>query len=239
MVSFIRDYLDVIWQFLLYLVLLSTGLASPVDIVIIYAIETVLIGLFHAMRMVVVSFSSTSVETGKGLGLTLFFLAHYNLFTFIQTGFFFSFLASSDDRFEGGMGLKNWETVLGSEGVQWALIVLTITLTARFYIHFLLPGNYHEIRVDRYMFVPYIRIFIQQFVAIIPGLFVIFFDGGYIAALLLIVLRSLLDTWLARMKKKPDYTDKFVHYLMKKGMDAKQKLNPAEIREFLEMVVHY
>lgn len=239
MAQFIRNYLDVIWQFCFYLALLFSGWSAPGDILIIYAIETILIGLFHAFRMIVLSLNARYIETDRGIGLTLFFLVHYNLFTFIQTGFFFTFLASSDQRISEGFGLENLWTVLHFQRVQWAIAVLFVSLLVRLYFNFLRPANYRDIEIEQYMFVPYLRIFVQQFVAIIPGFFVMFFDGGYAAAVLLIALRSALDGLLVRLRLHPGFAEKCVDYLMKQSAKQGEKADRSEIRKFLETVVNY
>lgn len=239
MIHFVRTYLDVIWQCLLYLLLLFSGWASPLDMVVIYAIETIVVGIFHAFRMLILTFGSTPDNRKNGLGMTLFFLVHYNLFTLIQTGFFFVFLAMSDERISSGFDLHNFITILRIEGVQFALLVMCLSQVIRLYFNFIHKADYQGIEVKTYMFVPYVRIFVQQFVAILPGFFILLFEGGYVAAICLIVLRSLLDGYLTRMKADGRFVKKSAEYLAKKSNAQGKTLDRNRVQNFLELVVKY
>ncbi|OFZ07426.1 MAG: hypothetical protein A3D92_13975 [Bacteroidetes bacterium RIFCSPHIGHO2_02_FULL_44_7] len=239
MIHFVRTYLDVIWQCLLYVLLLFSGWASPPDIVVIYAIETIVIGIFHAFRMLILTYGSTPDNRKNGLGMTLFFLVHYNMFTFIQTGFFFVFLAMSDERISSGFDFQNFITVLKIEGVQLALLVMLLSQAIRLYFNFIRKADYRNMEVRTYMFVPYLRILVQQFVAIIPGLFILFLDGGFAAAILLILLRSLLDGFLARMRGDVAFINKSADYLVKRSNAQGKTLDRSQVQKFLELVVKY
>lgn len=239
MTDFVRTYLDVIWQCLLYLLLLFLGFASPLDIVIIYAIETIVIGIFHAFRMLILTYGSSAENRKNGLGMTLFFLVHYNMFTLLQTGFFFVFLAMSDERISSGFSFQNFITVLKIEGVQLALFVMLLRQVIRMYFKFIRKAEYRDVDVKTYMFVPYFRIFVQQFVAIIPGLFILFLDGGFVAAILLILLSSLLDGFLARMRVDGVFIHKSTEFLVKRSNAQGKLLDRSQVQKFLELVVKY
>lgn len=52
------------------------------------------------------------------------------------------------------------------------------------------------------MIKPYLRIFMQQFLAIIPFFFLFFMNSvGLVAAILLIIMRTVLDYYLATIAK--------------------------------------
>ena len=87
---------------LFYIALIIIGKLSATEFVIVYALETIIIGVFHAIRMLTITFLSNKMinDKGKGIGLTLFFLVHYGFFVFIQTTFFFVFLSNSTKDFE-------------------------------------------------------------------------------------------------------------------------------------------
>ena len=237
MKNFFRSNLEVLWQVLLFTIMLVSGWATPTEIVIIYAIETVIIGAFHALKMLIAGFGSTRNSGVNALGWTLFFAIHYGFFTFIQTTFFFVFLSMSDDRIVDDFGLQNFQTALGFEGVQIAIAVLSVSLLIRLYRNFIRPARYLTVDIKSYMFVPYLRIVIQQFVAILPGFFIIFFDGGYVAAFILILLRAILEMFLNRMKTNAAFTEKCVNYLAAQSAKNEKGVDKKELRDFLQLVL--
>ena len=65
---------------------------------------------------------------------------------------------------------------------------------------------------------PYLRIFIQQFLAIIPFFFLIFMDSvSVLAAVLLIIMRTILDFYLATIAKNPDKINKLAKRIISKN----------------------
>lgn len=237
MKELVRANIEVIWQLVLFFILLFSGWATPTDIVVIYAIETIVIGLFHALKMVFIGFSKGIGERFEIFGLTIFFLFHYGVFVFIQTTFFFVFLSTGDERIVDDFGLENFQTVLGFEGVQIAIVVLSVSLTIRLYRNFIRPRRYAIVDVKKYMFVPYLRVVIQQFVAILPGFFFIFLDGGFAAAIILILLRAAVEFVLNTIGKKPEMKAKVVDFLLKQGGKNEKAVEKEEIEDFIQLVL--
>jgi hypothetical protein len=156
---------------------------------------------------------------------------------FVQTTFFFVFLSSGDARIADEIGLGNFQTVLGFEGVQIAIAVLSISLTIRLYRNFIRPRRYASIDVNKYMFVPYLRVVVQQFVAILPGLFFILFDGGFVAAIILILLRAAVEFILNSISKNPEMKVKVVEFIFKQGKKNEKVLEKKEIEDFIQLVL--
>lgn len=224
---------------LFYIALIIIGKLSATEFVIVYALETIIIGVFHAIRMLTITFLSNKMinDKGKGIGLTLFFLVHYGFFVFIQTTFFFVFLSIGDTRISDSLGVTNFLTVLQFEGVRVALALMIISHFFKYWFNFYKNERFQKVEIGLYMFQPYLRIFIQQFVAIIPGFFIIFGNGGFAVAIVLIVIRTVVDLFLAQIKTNDIAFQKAVDFLMKnQKVGEENKLEEVKVVEFLKMV---
>lgn len=224
---------------LFYIALIVIGRLSATEFVIVYALETIVIGIFHAIKMLTITFFSDSMKNdkGKGVGLTLFFLVHYGFFVFIQTTFFFVFLSMGDDRISDSLGVSNFLNVLQFEGVQIALVLMIISHAFKFWFNFYKNKRYQEVELALYMFQPYVRIIIQQFVAIIPGFFIILGNGGYAVAVVLILIRTVVDIFLSQIKNDEKMFQKAVNFFMKDYKKNNDKrLEEEKVIQFLKMV---
>ena len=236
---FSLEYKNVWLTALFYIALILIGRLSATEFVIVYALETIIIGVFHAVKMLTITFLSNSMKNEKasGFGLTLFFLVHYGFFVFIQTTFFFVFLSMGDDRISDGLGVANFLTVLKFEGVQVALVLMLISHIFKYWFNFYKNKRYEEVNLALFMFQPYVRIIIQQFVAILPGFFIIFGNGGYAVAIVLILIRTGVDLFLSRIKSNEKAFNKAVNFFMKDYKKNNDKrLEEEKVVEFLKMV---
>lgn len=235
MQTFFQKYDLNVWLMpLFYLGLLFTGEISSTDVVILYALETIVIGIFHLFKLLLVSFSHGFLKE-KFLGISYmgFFALHYGIFVFVQTTFFFVFLAMEDPRITADIGFENFATVLHFQGVQNGLAFLVVSYLLKFWFGFYRSGYYKTIDIQSYFFQPYLRIFIQQFVAIVPGFFIIFGKAGFVAAIMLIIIRSFTDFYIDKMRTDPKYFYKGFNFLFKKkikeGMTAKERVEAESI----------
>ncbi|MGV7104933.1 DUF6498-containing protein [Flavobacterium sp. U410] len=224
---------------LFYIVLILIGKLSATEFVIVYALETIIIGIFHGIKMLTITFLSDKMKNdkGKGIGLTLFFLVHYGFFVFIQTTFFFVFLSMGDDRISDSLGALNFLTVLKIEGVQVALVLMLFSHIFKYWFYFYKNKRYQDVEISLYMFQPYVRIVIQQFVAIVPGFFIVFENGGYAVAIVLILIRTGVDLYLAKIKNDEAVFRKAVNLIMKDYKKNNDKrLEEEKVIQFLKMV---
>ena len=218
----------------LFLLALITGSIDSTEMVIIYVLETIIIGFYHIIKMLIASYAQNKFL--KGFGLALFFTVHYGFFVFIQTTFFFVFLSINDDRITDSFGLSNFETVLQFKGVQMALVFLFITYFIKLINNFILNDKYKEVDVDFYMFQPYLRIIIQQFAAIVPGFFIIFGQAGIAVGVILVLLRAFTDLVILNIKNSEILMSKIVNYLSKNQKEGKTA-SKEEIEKFVQMIV--
>jgi hypothetical protein len=198
---------------------------DALEIIMVYAFETMIIGAFHVLKLLSINnFQSKSKsERLGGIGMVLFFIFHYGFFVFIQCTFFFVFLSMGDDRISSGFGLQNFKTVLQIQSIQIGLTFITILYAVRFYYSFIKAEKYKEVELEQYFVQPYLRIIIQQFVAIIPGFFIILFNAGMVVAIVLILIRAFVDSCLHYLSSSEEAIHNMAVFLSKDTMDNKEK----------------
>lgn len=224
---------------LCYVALIIIGKLNATEFVIIYALETVIIGLFHAIKMGTITFLSQDLKSnkGNGIGLTLFFIVHYGFFVFIQTTFFFVFLSIGDNRITDSFGWSNFKTVLQIDGIRIAFMLMIIIYFVKYWITFYKNKKYEKTNLALFMFQPYVRIIVQQMVAILPGFFIVFGNGGIAVAMVLIIVRTLVDGFLYQIKNNDKMFKKAVDFFMKDYKNNNDKrLEEEKVIEFLKMI---
>lgn len=182
-------------------------------VIILYLIETAIIGVFHALR---IFFFGTFLGFKDGrmpktsIFVMIFFLFHFFMFLFVQSAIFFGFVRPEIP------GLLSGFHVLHNFGLFfhdpylisiYAFIASQMAYTGR---EMLLSKEYATLSVSDYMFLPYLRIFVQQFVVIFGAMLFLAFNSVTALVILFIVLKTggeLLGqsyglTWLNAQKKK-------------------------------------
>ncbi|WP_435414501.1 DUF6498-containing protein [Polaribacter aestuariivivens] len=199
-----------IWLSSIYLLfLLYIGKATAISILFAYFLETIIIGIFNALKMLwsILFGKSTSL----GFGLVLFFLFHYGFFVAIQSIFGFSLFGIE------GKGLikepfnliENYTTILNLEDIKYALPAIIFMHLGKFITDYIGNEKYKKFTANEIMFKPYLRIFVQQFVVIISSFFIIFGESGagIIAAILLISFRLVIDLALESINENSEVLD--------------------------------
>lgn len=215
-----------VWLSSIYLLfLLYLGKASPMTILFAYFLETIIIGLFNALKM----FWSIQFGKSKGYGLILFFLFHYGFFVAIQSIFAFSLFGIEGNSFikEPFHLLENYTTILQLDDIKYALPAVVFTHLGKFLSDFLKNEKHLKFSASEIMFKPYIRIFIQQFVVIIAFFFIVLSEAGYIAAILLILFRLFIDLLLESIKENSEILEVLSEKL------ANEKTSKEEVKKQL------
>lgn len=192
-----------IWLSSIYLLfLLYIGKANPITILFAYFLETIIIGIFNALKM----FWSIQFGKSKGYILIFFFLFHYGFFIAIQSIFGFSMFSIEDTVFikEPFHLLQNYTSILNLEGIKYALPAIIFTHLGKFVSDFIQNKKYLKFTAQEIMFKPYVRVFIQQFVVILSFFFIVFAHVGVIAAILLIFFRLLVDLVLESIRENSE-----------------------------------
>ncbi len=172
---------------------------SLFTVVVIYWAENVVIGLINILKLI--SCGSSVVESkdfpykrGAKFFCVPFFTVHYGIFCLVHGVFVFVLLGVE----EGGHGgpLGDWPEpfeLLRETGGLWAIVGLAMSHFFSFVRNYLVGGEYQRVSLTALMIQPYGRIIVLH-LAIIFGAFAIFFLGGPIWLLvILIVGKTALD----------------------------------------------
>lgn len=189
-----------IWLITIYLfLLLYLGKISPLSILFVYFLETIIIGIFNALKM----FCTIKLGNSSGYGMIIFFLFHYGFFVAIQSIFGFAMFSIGDDVVfkEPFHLINNYSKILQLADIQYALPAIVFTHLGKFFTDFIANKKYLKFDIQEIMYAPYVRIIIQQFVVILSFFFIIFSETGMVAAILLILFRFGIDLTLEAIKE--------------------------------------
>ena len=182
---------------LVILALLITNIASPVAIVLGYFFETIIIGILNVVKMILVIGNRKNSNDKEPLALQLmlipFVMFHYGCFIYVQSVFVFLFFSKSGMGIERFPSINNFIHAFRIEGIPEVVLVLAIPNVIYFFTDFIKKKSYLNLPVMVLMFQPYTRIVIQQLVVIISGFFILVKNTGWIAAVLLIIIKLLVD----------------------------------------------
>lgn len=161
---------------------------SAIDAFIVYALETLIVGILTLLKMAVITlvrkkdtwYNQGTSSQVSGLFFMAFFTLHFGLFAAIQTSIF----SETANIVPSGKGLLyfffHWYSYVNQD-ILIMLGGLVISYFARSFIPFILTGEYKTISMMKVMFQPYGRIFIQQFTVILGSMFLSFgFGKGFI-----------------------------------------------------------
>lgn len=165
---------------------------QPISIFICYALETIVIGLFNVLKLVVVynkGLPPKPTETGvSGLGIIPFFLVHYFFFVFVQLGVFFGI--------SGSLFMAPFKAITDFMDTRSTFIALAIYIAncaALFVNDFIATGVYKRRTMAEQMFEPYLRIIIQQFVVILGSMVFQVTGSGWPVLIIFIGIKMYLD----------------------------------------------
>ena len=149
---------------------------SGFAVVLAYVLETVVIGVYTALRIWIVA-----NKNGENAVMVVFFCVHYGLFVLVQSIFVFV-----------GAGHAG-ELSAGLAGTELLLMVAGFVLShgQSFVVHFLRGRGYERTTQGKEMARPYVRIFVQQF-AVIGG-FSLLGAGTLGPALIILSLKTAID----------------------------------------------
>jgi hypothetical protein len=158
---------------------------SPIQIFMVYALETVVIGIFTILKLAISTiargkddwYNQGKTAQVSGFFFILFFIMHYGIFVMIQTGIFIGVSGIGK-----GYNLNffdffiHWPRYIGPDG-YYMLAGFIISYGFNLIWNFIRPGYYKTIPMMLIMFQPYGRIFIQQLVVILGSIFLAFGAG--------------------------------------------------------------
>lgn len=176
---------DVAWLIinLLPLAFYLAETLSAIQAFLLYMAETVMIGMYNTVRLLVASFlkaggmgASAKTDVASGLFFAVFFVVHFGLFAFVQFMIFMGAAGKTTGMNVWGNMTEAW-SLLGRNGQLFFYINLgLIFLQGGF--QFLQEVEWKSKSMMQMMFEPYLRIFVQQFTVIAGALFLSFGLGG-------------------------------------------------------------
>lgn len=170
---------------------------DPVLLVYFYISETIIIGIINFFKIILSggfiknkdSSNSQAGLPGK-IFLGIFFLVHYNAFNYGQV----IFIAGDTIKQSGSFALIQFaEYMLSTESLKAAMILIFFSHAYSFVFDFILSGAYKKANPTTIMFLPYPRIFIQQFVAIFGGMIMLLLNAPAALFILLQILKMTVE----------------------------------------------
>ncbi|MBP6430493.1 MAG: hypothetical protein KA319_01900 [Ferruginibacter sp.] len=171
-------------------------------IFVVYAMETVIIGIINVLKMSFITLFVKKQDTWQNNGgssmqsgwfFILFFIAHYGFFVFVQTQLFFN----TSRYYSDGSFLFNYAkipTILGDDG-KLVLLIFILYYSLQSFFTFFGNGIYKTISMGRLMFEPYMRIFTQQVIVILGSMFLTF-GAGKIFILIFVVAKIFFELFI-------------------------------------------
>lgn len=182
------------------MLLLCLEAVEAYTVIFAYFLETIVIGAFNIIRMLMASKHDSS---GNSIVfLVPFFIFHYGMFVAVQSVFAFAlFSFSGQDLIKEPFDLiDNYITILKLEGMAYILPLLIGTQLLKLIFDFILSKKYMDFTASEMMFKPYVRIVIQQFTVLIAMFFIVFSNSAVVAAILLIGIRTVVDLFMAAIR---------------------------------------
>lgn len=222
---------------LFLIALLIIGQANPMAIVFAYVFETIIIGVMHIIKLFfVIKYNEPKKGESKFANYfsILFFMIHYGAFVAFQSVIIYTGFAIKDDRFSTSLKLSNFTDIFNLEGFKVVAVSIILTHITMFYYNFYRKKKYNNQEMGAYFAKPYLRIFVQQFLAIIPFFFLYFNDHvGVFAAILLIVMRTYLDYYMSSVSKNPEKIKNIAQRFVSNKPEELPKIE-ASLKAFLE-----
>ena len=159
------------------------------EVVMLYVIETVIIGSYNVLKM--------SLVRGDQKRFTiLFFIFHYNFFILIQSIFVIVLIGGDNEGNMGpdiSQGFHNLFSLFSIRDFKIAVLLIVISQGIAVYKHFIKPKLYKHADLEKLMFEPYKRIFVQQFMAIGGAFIVMMLQAPMGFLIILILMKTFFD----------------------------------------------
>lgn len=150
----------------------------PTEAFIVYALETLLVGIITILKMLVITFvrkkddwyANGTTTRQSGFFFILFFIMHFGLFALVQTTIF----SQAANIAPPGSGFFhfffNWYQYINKE-IALMLGSFIIGYLSKSFVPFIINSEYKTMSLILVMFQPYGRIIIQQFTVILGSMF--------------------------------------------------------------------
>ena len=162
------------------------------DILAVFWLENVAIGLVNLLRMMTVFIGKRDVSAIVAMP---FFCVHYGLFTLVH-GFFIVSLFGTDAGINAGVGTAPWallETVMAQRGLLLSATALFFSHLFSFFFHFILGRDYTRTTIKTLMAAPYGRVVVLHLTILAGGGLVMLTGAKLWALVLLVILKTGID----------------------------------------------
>jgi hypothetical protein len=173
---------------------------NPKEVFLVYCVESVIIGIYNVLMMWLTTLvkkrdvweNGGTSSIVSGYFFILFFIVHYGFFLFVQVGIFLSIAHIGDLQFTDFFTLLfHVRDYLSTETEK--LLLLFIVVNGIIVLKdFVLPGYYKTASINKLLFAPYARVFIQQF-CVISGGFLLAFSLGKIFILVFVIAKIVFE----------------------------------------------
>lgn len=162
-------------------------------VIILYLIETAIIGIFHALRIFTFG-SFLGFKEGRApkvsIFIAVFFLFHFFMFLYVQSVLFFGIVKSEITGLQSSFNIMYNFALFFREPYLISIYAFAASQLAYTGREVLLTKEYASLTAANYMFLPYIRIFVQQFVVIFGAMIFLAFNSITALVVLFIVLKT-------------------------------------------------
>ena len=160
---------------------------SVLDVMLLYVIQSMIIGLFHFLKMLSASARMGKGAAGFGIILSLFYLVHYGMFhavyLFFLIGFYFA------------LPQNGHSLIFFSAGFLITIAVFVFNHLFSF-LHYAKKSVNHDfsmLDISKMMFNPYLRIIPMHITIIFGGMFLFLGIFNWAVLLLFMVLKTVVD----------------------------------------------
>jgi hypothetical protein len=176
---------------------------NAIEVFIVYAMETLIVGLLTVLKLSIASASGNKSNDWyvgdkkvkqPGFLFIIFFIVHYGIFAAVQTSIF----SESANINPPGSGLLyfffHWYTFINKD-IAIMLSGFIVSYLARSFLPFVVNREYKTTSMMKLMFEPYGRIFIQQLTVLLGSMFLVL-AGGKVFVLIFALVKTFVDVYI-------------------------------------------
>ncbi|WP_045114676.1 DUF6498-containing protein [Microscilla marina] len=176
---------------------------SVSNVILLYVFETFIVGVFNIFKVVLAG-TNKELPGCSNFFLAGFFIIHYNGFIAIQ--FFFIFdLISHLEKNNGTQEAISREIVPGLTLLGIAYLSIVLSHLYSFVKNYLIAGEYKYTDSGAQMIMPYMRVAVQQLLALSGGYFLASSGNKSMALLVLLVVLKTFFDFLGHLLERSQY----------------------------------
>ncbi len=165
---------------------------SPMEIVYLYWVETLIIGLFNVAKMLIAAKSEMPIFLK--IFLAGFFIVHFGIFCGVQ-GIFILLLGAGDVFTEESVDadIASQEILQSFYALVWPTVLIFGSHLFSFFYNYIGKKEYKKSDPSVLMMQPYSRVFVQQFLAIFGTWLALAYAGRIWIMLIVVIAKTLAD----------------------------------------------